>query len=78
MGTHGYMAPEYLENGLITPKMDVFEFVVVLLELLSGNVREKLGGFMDPNLRYEYPLELAYSMAELAKRYVARDLNARP
>ena len=54
------------------------EFVVVLLELLSGNVREKLGGFMDPNLRYEYPLELAYSMAELAKRCVARDLNARP
>ncbi|KAJ6793217.1 protein LYK5-like [Iris pallida] len=36
VGTHGYMAPEYLEHGLITPKLDVFAFGVVLLELLSG------------------------------------------
>ncbi|KAL2316992.1 hypothetical protein Fmac_030868 [Flemingia macrophylla] len=104
MGTQGYMPPEYIENGLITPKMDVFAFGVVVLELLSGreaisrdkngtrkelpeivnqvlegeNVREKLGGFMDPNLRGEYPLDLAYSMAELAKHCVARDLNSRP
>nr|KYP71025.1 Protein STRUBBELIG-RECEPTOR FAMILY 8 [Cajanus cajan] len=105
VGTQGYMAPEYIENGLITPKMDVFAFGVVVLELLSGreaivrdkngtgqqmlsgivnqvlegeNVREKLGGFMDPNLRGEYPLDLAYSMAELAKLCVAHDLNSRP
>ncbi|GAU14442.1 hypothetical protein TSUD_249820 [Trifolium subterraneum] len=106
IGTQGYMAPEYIENGLITPKMDVFAFGVVILELLSGkevvnddknnglgdqllsltvnqvfegeNVREKLKGFMDPNLRDEYPLELAYSMAEIAKRCVAKDLNTRP
>lgn len=106
IGTQGYMAPEYIENGLITPKMDVFAFGVVILELLSGrevvggdksnglgdqllastvnqvlegdNVREKLRGFMDPNLRDEYSLDLAFSMAEIAKRCVARDLNSRP
>ncbi|TKY57014.1 LYK5 protein [Spatholobus suberectus] len=105
VGTQGYMPPEYIENGLITPKMDVFAFGVVVLELLSGreavggdkngsgeqmlsvtvnqvlegeNVREKLRGFMDPNLRDEYPLDLAYTMAELAKQCVARDLNSRP
>ncbi|XP_077216408.1 protein kinase superfamily protein [Tasmannia lanceolata] len=36
VGTQGYMAPEYLEHGLITPKLDVFAFGVVMLELLSG------------------------------------------
>ncbi|CAL4940135.1 unnamed protein product [Urochloa decumbens] len=36
VGTEGYMAPEYLEHGLIGPHLDVFAFGVVLLELLSG------------------------------------------
>ncbi|CAK9263132.1 unnamed protein product, partial [Sphagnum jensenii] len=36
VGTQGYMAPEYLEHGLATPKADVFAFGVVLLEILSG------------------------------------------
>ncbi|CAI0466751.1 unnamed protein product [Linum tenue] len=101
VGTYGYMAPEYVENGLITPKLDVFAFGVVLLELLSGkeaasrdellftmintvlegdNVREKLRAFIDPSLadNNEYPLDLAFSMAQLAKGCVSVDLNARP
>lgn len=36
VGTKGYMAPEYLAQGLVTPKLDVFSFGVVMLELLSG------------------------------------------
>ncbi|PWA62769.1 protein kinase superfamily protein [Artemisia annua] len=111
VGTYGYMPPEYIENGLITPKMDVFALGVLIAELLSGkeaitrstesgvdkkndkevqlseiikevlagdNVREKLTSFMDSRLRGEYPLELAYSMAEVASKCVATDLNDRP
>ncbi|CAA2983967.1 lysM domain receptor-like kinase 4 [Olea europaea subsp. europaea] len=36
MGTKGYMAPEYLETDPITPKVDVFAFGMVLLELITG------------------------------------------
>lgn len=108
VGTHGYMPPEYIENGLVSPKFDVFAIGVVILELLSGreaihyqgeaakpgeeellyatikkvldgeNVREKLRDFMDPRLRNEYPLDLVYSVAQLARNCVAYDLNSRP
>ncbi|KAF7003626.1 hypothetical protein CFC21_018929 [Triticum aestivum] len=36
VGTQGYLAPEYLEHGLIGPQLDVFAFGVLLLQLLSG------------------------------------------
>ncbi|KAL9247182.1 hypothetical protein vseg_020640 [Gypsophila vaccaria] len=107
VGTHGYLAPEYIENGAVTTKLDVFAFGVVVLELLSGkpavkpsgtkhggaddllfnvirkvfegvNVREKLIEFMDSNLNNEYPLDLAYSLAQLAHKCVDRDMNSRP
>ncbi|KAJ8770655.1 hypothetical protein K2173_021302 [Erythroxylum novogranatense] len=36
VGTKGYMAPEYLENGIVSTKIDVFAFGVLTLEILTG------------------------------------------
>jgi serine/threonine-protein kinase PBS1 len=36
MGTYGYCAPEYAVTGQLTIKSDVYNFGVVLLELVTG------------------------------------------
>eukprot|EP01026_Neomeris_dumetosa_P060550 TRINITY_DN57115_c0_g1_i3.p3 TRINITY_DN57115_c0_g1~~TRINITY_DN57115_c0_g1_i3.p3 ORF type:complete len:128 (+),score=21.14 TRINITY_DN57115_c0_g1_i3:377-760(+) len=35
-GTLGYLAPEYRNLGSVTPKIDVFAFGVVVMEMLTG------------------------------------------
>ncbi|XP_031093587.1 L-type lectin-domain containing receptor kinase IV.1-like, partial [Ipomoea triloba] len=36
IGTHGYLAPEYIRTGLATPSTDMFAFGAFLLEVVCG------------------------------------------
>ncbi|KAG5235104.1 cysteine-rich receptor protein [Salix suchowensis] len=36
VGTYGYMAPEYTQQGHLSVKLDVFSFGVLVLEILTG------------------------------------------
>ncbi|GJN28609.1 hypothetical protein PR202_gb16813 [Eleusine coracana subsp. coracana] len=35
-GTLGYMAPEYIQNGLISMEADIFSFGVIIIEIVTG------------------------------------------
>ncbi|KAJ1419754.1 Tyrosine-protein kinase, active site [Sesbania bispinosa] len=45
IGTSGYLAPEYLEAGNLTYKVDVYAFGIVLLELITGRRISELEQF---------------------------------
>ncbi|XP_057795613.1 probable serine/threonine-protein kinase PBL15 [Salvia miltiorrhiza] len=36
LGTLGYLAPEYAENGIVSVRTDVYSFGVILIQLISG------------------------------------------
>nr|KAG6511131.1 hypothetical protein ZIOFF_029186 [Zingiber officinale] len=49
IGTIGYMAPEYLNDGVFSFKSDVFSFGVIVLEILSGT-RNRIINHTDASL----------------------------
>ncbi|XVE87248.1 hypothetical protein DITRI_Ditri18aG0101200 [Diplodiscus trichospermus] len=50
VGTKGYMAPEYVENGLVSTKLDVYAFGVLFLETITGKEAAAFSGEENMNL----------------------------
>ncbi|XVF15691.1 hypothetical protein REPUB_Repub09cG0177100 [Reevesia pubescens] len=75
--TKGYMAPEYFENGLVSTKLDVKEYMN-LADILSNVLQESLKHLVDPTLLENYPSELAIVVIKLINSCLKKDLTARP
>jgi serine/threonine protein kinase len=87
-GTPGYIAPEVWETKNWCPESDMFSFGVVVVQMLLG----KIGIFTENTITFQdikdatnnrvppfelMPIEFP-SFRDLAKRLLAKDLNARP
>lgn len=68
VGANDYMAPEYREAGLVTPKIDVYAFGVVVLELVTGKEAVSMEGgrevllsaTMNPHIQENMEAQLAW------------------
>ncbi|KAG9457217.1 hypothetical protein H6P81_001725 [Aristolochia fimbriata] len=67
LGTLGYLAPEYVENGIVSVRTDVYAFGIVLLQLISGRkvVDTELQGQQQSLLQLAEPLIESLALHEL-------------
>ncbi|GKC16528.1 probable serine/threonine-protein kinase PBL19 [Tanacetum coccineum] len=92
VGTLGYAAPEYLTEGHLTSKSDVWSYGVFLYELITGrrpldrkkqrliewvNSKEFIS-IIDSKLEDDYSLNSAEKLANIANCCLIRDPKSRP
>lgn len=91
VGTFGYIAPEYLVQGRVSDKLDIYSFGVVILELLSGRrpiglvqwakpllERGNLKELLDPKLDGEFDNVEMHRMVLAASLCISQSHQYRP
>ncbi|OEL37875.1 G-type lectin S-receptor-like serine/threonine-protein kinase [Dichanthelium oligosanthes] len=63
-GTIGYLAPEWISGVAITPKVDVYAYGMVLLEILSGRRNACVSCSCGSNHDVYYPVHVANKILE--------------
>ncbi|KAM0825998.1 hypothetical protein ACQ4PT_069177 [Festuca glaucescens] len=63
-GTAGYLAPEWISGIAITPKVDVYSYGMVLLEIISGKRNSCAPCSSDGNLDVYFPVHAAHKLLE--------------
>lgn len=75
VGTQGYISPEYLADGIVSTKMDVFSFGVVLLELISGKEAiDEEGNLLWDSAIKTFELNNEQEKARRLKRWLDEDI----
>ncbi|XWS21713.1 hypothetical protein CRYUN_Cryun30bG0078200 [Craigia yunnanensis] len=84
LGTLGYLAPEYAENGFVSVRTVVYAFGILLLQLISGRKAEPLieelalHELIDPRIGESYDTYQLFVMAKTAYLCVQRSPEMRP
>ncbi|XP_062201695.1 G-type lectin S-receptor-like serine/threonine-protein kinase At2g19130 isoform X2 [Phragmites australis] len=63
-GTIGYLAPEWISGVAITPKVDVYAYGMVLLEIVSGRRNSYVSCSCGSNHDVYYPVHVARQILE--------------
>ncbi|PNT73996.1 hypothetical protein BRADI_1g06280v3 [Brachypodium distachyon] len=63
-GTAGYLAPEWISGVAITPKVDVYSYGMVLLEIISGRRNTCTTCSSNDNLDVYFPVHAAHKLLE--------------
>jgi serine/threonine protein kinase len=63
-GTAGYLAPEWITGVPITPKVDVYSYGMVLLELISGRRNSCAPSSSGGNLDVYFPVHATHKLLE--------------
>ncbi|CAJ1966976.1 unnamed protein product [Sphenostylis stenocarpa] len=75
VGTQGYIAPEYLADGVVSTKMDVFSFGVVLLELISGKeVIDEEGNLLWASATRTFEVDSEQEKVRRLKEWLDKDI----
>ncbi|PAN05932.1 hypothetical protein PAHAL_1G137800 [Panicum hallii] len=79
-GTFGYLAPEWITGTPITPKVDVYSYGMVLLEIISGRRNSQTPCFTGEDHDVYFPVYVAHKLVEgdvgsLADHMLHGDIN---
>uniref|UniRef100_A0A0E0KQI4 non-specific serine/threonine protein kinase n=1 Tax=Oryza punctata TaxID=4537 RepID=A0A0E0KQI4_ORYPU len=63
-GTIGYIAPEWISGTVVTSKVDVYSYGMVLFEIISGRRNRSHEQFMGGDYSFYFPMQVAHKLLE--------------